>query len=370
MTKSRCERDGRPQEPSIEVPAPISRANPINSQRWMMLSIEPAEVPRETPSHAGMPKLMMEPAELSLHATYFPFGFPAEVRTNSGTVLELFAGLWGKFSKQRDTEPIRCEVQLVEGHGTACPLAPVYRLMLPLMISIADADNHCIVDLERAEAKIAISRAALRHPGYVPYFFLGVPVCCIATRYATPVHAACVALNGQGVLLCGDSGAGKSTLAYACARSGWTYVSDDGAYILDGGVDRQVTGNCHQVRFRPSATKIFPEFAGYVTTPRAAGKPSIELPTAPMAHVKCVQSTRANYICFLKRSADDSPQIVPFGKDLARRSMRQVLYGSKESLKNQYEAIEQLLTAEVFELRYSNLDRAVDRLQSLVAMGR
>lgn len=334
-----------------------------------MLSIEQVEAAKETSSAAGRPKLMMEPPELPLHAMYFPFGFPAEVRTNSATVLEFFGGLWGRFAKQRDTEPIRCEVQLVENQGTACPRAPVYRLMLPLMISIADADNHCIVDLERAEAKIAISRAALRHPAYAQYFFLGVPACCIATRYATPVHAACVALNGHGVLLCGDSGAGKSTLAYACARSGWTYVSDDGAYILDGGVDRQVTGNCHQVRFRPSATKIFPEFEGYEVTPRAAGKPSIELPTAPMAHIKCAQTTRANFICFLNRNGADAPQIVPFSKDQARRAMRQVLYGTRESLKNQYEAIEQILTAEVLELKYSNLERAVDRLQSLAVTG-
>jgi hypothetical protein len=336
----------------------------------MMLTIEQVDPPNETSSEVGLPRLMMEPPDLSLRATYFPFGFPAEVRTNSEAVLELFGGLWGKFVKQRDTTPIRCEVQLVEGRGTACPATPTFRLMLPLMISIAGADDHCIVDLERAEAKIAISRAALLHPAYAQYFFLGVPACCIATRYATPVHAACVALNGRGVLLCGDSGAGKSTLAYACARSGWTYVSDDGTYILDGGVDRQVTGNCHQVRFRPSAAKIFPEFEGYEITPRAAGKPSIELPTAPMAHLTCAQSTRADFICFLNRSTADSPQLVPFSKDFARRSMRQVLYGTEESLDQQYEAIDKLLTAEVFELKYSNLDWAVDRLQSLVAMGR
>jgi hypothetical protein len=242
--------------------------------------------------------------------------------------------------------------------------------MLPLMICIADADNHCIVDLESAEAKIVISRAAARHPSYAQYFSLGVPACCIATRYATPVHAACVALNGCGVLLCGDSGAGKSTLSYACARSGWTYVSDDGTYILDGGVDRYVTGNCHQLRFRPSAREIFPEFEGYKITPRGAGKPSIELPTAPLEHITRAQSTRADFICFLNRSTADSPRLVPFSKDLARRSMRQVLYGTEESLKKQHEAIEKLLTAEVFELRYSSLDWAVDRLHSLAVTGR
>src|ERR1700745_1369671 len=114
----------------------------------MMLSLEQVDPTHETSSELGLPKLMMEPADLSFHATYFPFGFPAEVRTNSETVLELFGGLWGRFTKQRNTEPIRCEVQIVEGRGRACPAAPTYRLMLPLMISIADADNHCIVDLE------------------------------------------------------------------------------------------------------------------------------------------------------------------------------------------------------------------------------
>src|ERR1700746_3272200 len=71
-----------------------SKAIPHDSQRWMMLSKEQVEAPNESPASPGLSKLMMEPPELPLHATYFPFGFPAEVRTNSETVLELFDGLW------------------------------------------------------------------------------------------------------------------------------------------------------------------------------------------------------------------------------------------------------------------------------------
>jgi hypothetical protein len=36
----------------------------------------------------------------------------------------------------------------------------------------------------------------------------------------------------------------------------------------------------------------------------------------------------------------------------------------------QYAALERLLTAEIFELRYSNLDWAVSRLESLTREGR
>ena len=176
--------------------------------------------------------------------------------------------------------------------------------------------------------------------------------------------------NGRGVLLCGDSGAGKSTLSYACARAGWTYVTDDASYMLNNGEDRLVTGNCHQVRFRPSALKLFPELDGLEITPRAAGKPSIELPTAPMPGITRATTAQVDYLVFLNRRASGTDQLVSYRRDAARQYLRQVLYGPDESVAMQYAALERLLTAEIFELRYSNLDWAVSRLESLTREGR
>lgn len=330
-----------------------------------MFSTESIERKHEPAEDSLFRKRMLEPADLPLRATYYPLGFPAEVRTNSEQVLEQFAQLWGMFGKLRDTEPIRCEVQCVEDSAWECPPDPIYRLMLPLVTSIANAENYCIADLERAEAKICVSRGALLHPAYARYFLLGVPACCIATCRATPVHCGCVSLHGRGILLCGDSGAGKSTLAYACARSGFAYTSDDGTYILDGGANRLVTGNCYQVRFRPTAAKLFHELRECKVTPRAAGKPSIELPTSPMAHIACAQTARVEHIVFLHRNAAGPAKLAPFARGLAREWMRQVLYGPAESLARQYQSIEKLLDAEVLELRYTDLDSAVHSLRSL-----
>jgi hypothetical protein len=301
---------------------------------------------------------------------YYPFGFPAEVRTNSAEVLELVGELWGKFEKQHDTEPIRSDVYVVEGGSTECPPHPVYRLILPLMISVADGDNYSLVDLERRRTKISISRATLRHRLYLKYFLLGTPACCISTGFTTPIHAGCVALDTRGVLLCGDSGAGKSSLSYACARSGWTYISDDATLLLNGGAHRMVTGDCHQVRLRPTAAGLFPEVNGLEITPRAAGKPSIEMPTASLPHIVCAQTTQVDFMVFLNRHAGGSPELVPYRKDVARHFMQQVLFGSPESLAVQYQAIERLLTVDVFELRYTDLKWAVNRLQMLVQEGR
>ncbi len=334
-----------------------------------MLTIEQIESVCDDPRSSSLPHQMVESSALPLRAVFYPFGFPAEVRTNSHAVLEQYGELWGKFQHQQNAPPVRCDVQLVESDAVDCPPAPTYRLGLPFMVCVADRDNYCIVDLERSHARIVLSQAALRHPLYAQYFLLGVPACCIATGLATPVHAGCVTLNGRGVLLCGDSGAGKSTLSYACARAGWTYITDDASYVLNGGAGRIVTGNCHQVRFRPSAASLFPELEGCDITPRAAGKPSIELPTAPMTHITPAQTAAVDFIVFLNRRTPGPPQLVPYRKDVARRFMRQILYGPEESLARQYESIEKLLSAEIFELRYHDLSWAIDRLQILVTEG-
>jgi hypothetical protein len=312
----------------------------------------------------------LDAPELPLRRIFYPLGFPAEVRTNSAEMLAEAEEKWGIFEKRFDTETIQVDIHVVETDSTECPPAPWCRIMQPLVVMVSDSDNYSISDISRNRTQMTLSTAGLRNKPYLRCFFMDSIVGChLATRHATPVHAACVALDGSGVLLCGDSGAGKSTLSYACARSGWTYVTDDASFLLNSGTKRLVTGNCHQVRFRPSAAEFFPEVRGLEITPRAVGKPSIELPTAPMKHMTLAQSAKVDFIVFLNRRTGP-PQLRPYRTEVARNFMRQALYGSPESLAVQYEAIDHLLKAEVFELQYDNIDWAIDRLRLLVREGR
>jgi hypothetical protein len=88
-----------------------------------------------------------------------------------------------------------------------------------------------------------------------------------------------------------------------------------------------------------------------------------------MTHVASEQTTRVDFIVFLNRRTASPQQLVPYRRDVARHFMRQVLYGPPELLAVQYRAIERLLTADVFELRYTDLNWAIDRLQALVREG-
>ena len=268
----------------------------------------------------------------------------------------MVAELWGSFEKRHNTEPIRSDVHVVEEGVVERPPAPVVRIMLPLVTGVAHPNNYGIVNLERNSVHTSISRATLKHRLYAKYFLLGM--LDVASRPALRRRRTLRVSRSTGtggILLCGDSGAGKSTLSYACARSGWTYICDDGFFLQNCGCDGRVgTGDCYHVRFRPSAAELFPEIQGLDITPRATGKPSIELSTSPMSHVRA-QSTHIDFMVFLNRRAGETPELRPYSADVARQWMRQGLYGSPESLAVQYQTIEHLLSAEVFELRQHRL---------------
>lgn len=340
-----------------------------------MLTIEEIEAACGRDQPPEFLRHTLEAPELTLCERFYPLGFPVELRTNSAAILALACDLWPVFPSRFGGRPIRVDVHVIDSDGgdrasEPCPPAPSVRMTMPLIVSIADGDNWSVGNLEQGWTRMVLARTTERHRSYLGYFFLGsAPLCHIASSRATPIHAGCVAFAGCGMLLCGDSGAGKSSLSYACARAGWTYVTDDASYFLHEAEGITVTGNCNQVRFRPSAGELFPEIAGLEMTPRAAGKPSIEMPTAELAWMDCSATASVRYLVFLNRRAAGAQTLAPYRKDVARGFLRQVLFGTAESLAVQYRALERLLQVEVLELRYSDLEWAVKRLQALAVEG-
>jgi hypothetical protein len=177
--------------------------------------------------------------------------------------------------------------------------------------------------------------------------------------------------KGCGILLCGDSGAGKTSLSYACARAGWTYISDDASYLVNNRTDRLVVGNCNQARFRPSAVELFSELAGKDTVQRTQiGKPSIELNLQPLRNISASFTSRVNHVVFLNRRNVTRQELVDFPAEVARHSMEQMLFSMPATRQIQSAMIENLLDTGALELRYSNFEWAIDRLAQLAERGR
>ncbi len=334
---------------------------------WTVQEIEEACARSAPPSFDRYPN---DVPDLTMEQTFYPLGFPLQIRTNSEEVLRQCEIKWAMFEKRFDIEPLVTEIHVIATGDTECPPLPHYSFFDDQMVVTAGTGNFCVAAFPNGKTRMVVSTAALRYPDYFRQVFLDCAGACqIATGLATGVHAACVALKGRGVLFCGDSGAGKTSLSWACAQAGWDFLADDTAHMLHGQAGRMVIGNFHQVRFRPSAAELFPEIAGAQITPRLFGKPSIEIPTAPMANVNTRECVQADFVVFLNRRIPGDAELLPFPKDVARLYMRQWLFGTPESKSVQHAAIERLLTVPVLELRYQCLHWAVDRLEQLVLEG-
>lgn len=309
--------------------------------------------------------------ELPLRGVYYPRGFPVEITTNSPEVLAGAQESWGLFQHAFSESPLQFRVGVIGTGNGVCPPIPTCRAWRNLFLNLADAENYAVCDLQRGVAFAWVTQTAAENIPYLRYTFLEACVLSMLShRYLAPVHGACVRFQDRGLLLCGDSGAGKSSLAYSCARRGWTYVADDTSELIRGRQEPTVLGNPHQFRFREAGIELFPELKLEVATPRATGELAIELATSKLPDISTALTSSVDYVVFLNRRDSGSPCLVPFSKPAALPWFEQVVcYGEEEVRQAQRDSLRKLLDKPVVELRYRDLDWAVDRLEALVREG-
>jgi energy-coupling factor transporter ATP-binding protein EcfA2 len=210
------------------------------------------------------------------------------------------------------------------------------------------------------------ARTAADHTWFRYYFLETMVYMLLAQRYVVPLHAACVARNGSGVLLCGVSGAGKSTLAYACARAGWTYLADDSTLLLPDADDRTAIGRPYLVRLRDDAAKLFPELAGYSPRPRPNGKLSIEVPLSAFPGIQTASRCRIDCVVFLERQRGSATraQALPPGEVVETLLRDMPSYGDEVRAMVE-KAVRRLRQVPAYRMQYDALGDAVELLSEL-----
>src|SRR5262249_12100385 len=159
---------------------------------------------------------------------------------------------WARYAPGFTTEPVQLRV-VVEPEGDLAA-EPKFRAQRRCVLLVADRDNFGVCDATSRRGFVFVTARTVADRAWFRWHFLeAMAYVLLAQDDVVPVHAACVALNGTGILLCGASGSGKSTLAFACARAGWLYVGDDASWLLPDRDEPIALGRCHQVRLRGDA---------------------------------------------------------------------------------------------------------------------
>lgn len=306
---------------------------------------------------------------LPLRSRYYPMGFPLDLATNSEDILAASDRIWGQFPTTGRERAATLRV-VVENHDARVPPLPsMPRGQNHLISMVHGPDNFAVCDLAHSFTFACLTQDVARDRPYVLYYFLEpAGYMMIDALHLSPVHASCVALNGRAVLLCGEAGAGKTSLAYACARKGWTYLSDDATHIVRGRADRAVVGRPFRIRFRESASRLFPELKQFTPERRPNGKLDIEVETRALG-ISVALESKASHIVFLNRQ-NESASVEPCARTEAARRLRTLTcYGDEKVRSEQSRALTEFLQLPTMELTYGDLEAAEGALRSLAESG-
>jgi hypothetical protein len=307
-------------------------------------------------------------ANLTLAAEFFPSGFRVVLKTNSPGVLAAAAECWSGYAREFDYDPVELHV-IVHPEGALSP-EPSYRWQRHLFSVIGDADNFAVADLDRLFAFAFVSAKTAADHSWLRWFFVeAVAYTLLAQRHAVAVHGASVARNGLGILLCGPSGAGKSTLAFACAREGWTFISDDGTWLLPDSDKCEAVGRPREARFRPDAPRLFPELEGIAERARPNGKVGLEVRLKEFPGIRTATRCRIGCVAFLERNHGAAPGIVALPrKEAVERLLRdRPSYGAEVDARHE-RTISRLVDRPAYRLRYDSLEDGI-RLVARLADG-
>jgi len=228
----------------------------------------------------------------------YPLGYPLLVESNDAEPLRIAAESWGTRQRLFEASPLRLAIHVHKGEPPAAQ--PIYQASADGFSLVCDPSNRAEFSIRAHSACLHISSAVLDRPERFRHQLLECLVLtALDTVHFVGMHAACVVPPGErkpGMLLCGVSGTGKSTLTYACARAGWTFVSDDSHLAQDE--SNLVTGNSHEIRLREPARELFPELQARATVTAPNGKLCIEVDATEIA---ASDSAPARYCVFLSR---------------------------------------------------------------------
>jgi len=305
--------------------------------------------------------------ELPHRARLNPLGFPLHLETNSEEILLAAEQSWHGFEALFPGPELHMRVCVEDAPGEEPVPTPVFRAAGRLLMLSSGPRNFACCDLEESRAFCFTTPAALRRPAQLRYDYLDSQVYAMLNyRSVATVHAGVVAREGRALLLEGESGAGKSSLAFACARRGFTLLSDDAGFILRNDPSLTVLGNPRFLRFEEGARALFPELSRYEPALAGGGEESMEVPASDFPAIRTAFRAAARAVVFLeRRSAGPARLRTVRPEEALTRLLRQTPRLAAWVNREQTETFRRLAAQGAYALEYSGLDDAVEALARL-----
>jgi hypothetical protein len=244
-------------------------------------------------------------------------GSSCSLRTNS---LELASTLcsWCRGRKEHNAAGFSLRVVVSQAKDDrATP--PHFRGLDHIVIATFGGSNVFMFDLFRREISATVSAETARTASFWADTLFPIAVGVLGPAIGIlPLHAACLEVSGNGILIAGASGVGKSTLAVALAQIGPNYLSDDWTYIGNDRHGLLAHGVGASAKLLPDAIQHFPELARFQLSVALNGELAYLLSASEAFPAKSVRSCVPRWFVFLERTSGSGCEISPIPAEQTR----------------------------------------------------
>jgi len=136
-------------------------------------------MPKATAIEPAVDDPLMTRVPLDYEELFYPYGFPARIRSNSALTLQA-AEISYRASRQKlEASPLDVRVLVAESPSAARTEPPIFRSQGRLRTLVVDAENFAGLDLDTGFGFGWITRATAENLDYFRRNFLDVMICCL-----------------------------------------------------------------------------------------------------------------------------------------------------------------------------------------------
>jgi hypothetical protein len=240
------------------------------------------------------------------------------LRTNSDALAESIGRAGGSWRGVA-----ACDLHVEVNFGdAAAPGAAHFRGMHHVVVASFGAGNVFVFDLQRRVVSAKVSKTVAEDAEFWNRTLLPIMAGVLGpTIGLLALHSACLARDGDGVLIAGESGAGKSTLAVALAQRKFDYISDDWTYctVVSGALAAH--GTAARVKLLPDATRHFPQLQQRKAHISMNGELAFEVHADEAFGARLQQHCTPRMLVFFERGGERNGRFTPLDSAVARRYM-------------------------------------------------
>lgn len=242
-------------------------------------------------------------------------GAVCDLRTNS----DVFGNMLRGTPQEQASGPcFTMEVEVDEESDCGAG-RPHFRGMNHVAVASFGVANVFVFDLLRRHVGVRVSGRVARDGLFWQQKLLPITIGVMGASIGVlPMHAACLSIAGQGLLVAGDSGAGKSTLSVAMSQSGFDYVSDDWTYMNTTRGRLSAHGTSAPVKLLPDAKRHFARLEGESVGESMNGEIAYEVDAETVFGANVARHCEPRWVMFLERFSGEGSEFIPLQAEASR----------------------------------------------------